>query len=323
MNKTGRIWLVGTILTVAAVSCSLPTTPTPFAIPTPNLTMTALFRPTETIPPSITPPVVQTATPVPATSTAELPEATATTLPNVTGTPNVTELPDVTATATKMETEVPEMRPGVRVQAAFLEESPTIDGDLDEWDIPRIFALDVVFGAANHSGIDDLSAEAMVGWDNEYLYLAAEVEDDLYAQNATGKDLFKGDSLEIVLDTDVPGDYNSSVLSFDDFQLGISPGSPVGTNMEAYLWIPGSISGPRSQVQIGASTTADGYLVEVAIPWEVFKITPASGDHYGFAFSVSDNDNAVKDEQQSMVSNVSTRFWANPTTWGDLTLLSP
>jgi hypothetical protein len=311
MNKIWKIWLVGAILVVLVVSCSFPTTPTPFAIPTPNLTMTALFQPTETIPPSITPPAVQTATPLPATPTGDVAEATATTPPGV------------TATATETEVETPEMRPGVSVQAAYLESKPVIDGDLDEWELSSIFALDVVFGATNHTGLDDLSAEAMVGWDEDNLYFAAEVEDDIYAQDATGINLFKGDSLEILLDTDVTGDYFLSVLSFDDFQLGISPGSTPGTKMAAYLWFPENKSGSRSQVQIAASATADGYLVEVAIPWEVFEVTPVSGDHFGFAFSVSDNDNAVEDEQQSMVSNVPTRNLANPTSWGDLTLLAP
>jgi len=60
--------------------------------------------------------------------------------------------------------------------------------------------------------------------------------------------------------------------------------------------------------------------LKMAIPWELFDITPVEGRAYGFALSISDNDNAGKAVQQSMVSNVSTRSFLDPTTWGDLIL---
>ncbi len=59
---------------------------------------------------------------------------------------------------------------------------------------------------------------------------------------------------------------------------------------------------------------------EVAIPWTVFEVKPKSGQHFGFVLSISDNDNASANAQQTMVSNVKTRILVDPTTWGDLTL---
>ena len=79
----------------------------------------------------------------------------------------------------------------------------------------------------------------------------------------------------------------------------------------------------KSSVKVAAISTADGYQVEAAIPWSLFSISPQNGQHYGFAFSISDNDNASKNIQQSMVSNISTRVLTDPTTWGDLTLVKP
>ncbi len=139
----------------------------------------------------------------------------------------------------------------------------------------------------------------------------------------TGANLFKGDSLEILLDTDVSADFYVTTLSPDDFQLGISDGRPnVSGTKEAYLWLPTNIAGSRSSVKIASSRSdADGITrIEVAIPWTIFGITPASGDHFGFVLSASDNDNSADNVQQSMVSNVKTRVLTNPTTWGDLTL---
>ena len=162
----------------------------------------------------------------------------------------------------------------------------------------------------------------MFGWDEHYFYLAARVIDDIYAQGATEEDLFKGDSLEILLDARVSRDYYQASLSSDDFQLGISPGNPdPGVDMEAYLWYPQDEEGPQGQVKVGVTSTEDGYRIEVKIPWDLFGVTPDIGDHYGFAFSVSDNDRSDQDVQQSMISSAATRALTDPTTWRDLILM--
>jgi hypothetical protein len=180
----------------------------------------------------------------------------------------------------------------------------------------------VVYGANRREGADDLEASFRVGWDDDYLYLAVKVLDDAYVQNASGEDLFMGDSLELLLDVDLLGDYGSSALSADDYQLGISPGRPdVDGEREAYLWYPSNWSGARDQVQIGAVRSSGVYRVEAAVPWSIFGINPSAGQRYGFALSASDNDNPDDDVQQSMVSSARTRELTNPTTWGELTLI--
>ena len=56
-----------------------------------------------------------------------------------------------------------------------------------------------------------------------------------------------------------------------------------------------------------------------SIVWAEFDIEHL-GDHFGFAISINDNDNAGDKEQQTVVSNVPTRYFVDPTTWGDLYL---
>ena len=179
-----------------------------------------------------------------------------------------------------------------------------------------------MYGADDWDGNDDLSATVMFGWDDYNLYIAAKVIDDEYVQNATGKDLFKGDSIEVLIDTKVANDFYLQTLSLDDYQLGVSPGTPKpGINPEAYLWYPPDEEGVQGNVKAGVALTENGYRIEVAIPWSTFEIAPLKGSHYGFAFSVSDNDKSDENIQQSMVSTSPGRRLTDPTTWGDLALM--
>jgi hypothetical protein len=216
----------------------------------------------------------------------------------------------------------PKSRPNYSVSAYYFGTPPKIDGVLEDWTLDRYPVESIVFGSKNWSGVNDCSGRVMFGWDNSYFYVGVRVIDDIYAQSAHGEYLYEGDSLELLFDIDVPGDYYLTVLDWDDFQIGISPGSPnPGEGREAYLWFPAKLQGSRGDIKIGAKSRDDGYIVEAAIPWTLFGLIPENGQHFGFAFSISDNDVKGDEIQQSMVSNVPTRGLTNPTTWGDLLLV--
>ena len=338
-RKIAPYVIILALMALAVLACNLPSaiTPTPFTFPTPDLTLTAIFNPTQAEPPTATqPPFTQpTLTPLPGATDTPLPveSATPTAIPPTTAVPS--PLPSNTSTPTTppptpTNTAVPPTatqapptrRSGPSVAAFYVSRPIRIDGVMDDWDLERYSVEEVVFGSDRWRDADDLSARAMFAWDEDYLYISVRVRDDEYVQNARTRDIFKGDSLEVLIDTKVQADYYYRQLSADDFQLGISPGSPSpGQSPEAYLWYPQSIEGKRSEVIIGAESVDGGYYVEVAIPWDVFETVPDEGDHYGFAFSVSDNDRAAENVQQSMVSNVATRRLLDPTTWGDLELV--
>jgi hypothetical protein len=215
-----------------------------------------------------------------------------------------------------------EARNGPLIQAQFLTVKPLIDGKLEDWNLPSYSVNFVVYGANQWTGSADLSASVMLGWDEQNFFIAATVKDDSYVQTASGQNIFKGDSLEILMDTNLEADLLVARLSPDDFQLGFTPGAPQpGQSAEAYLWYPTSIKGGRSQARIGSTKTAEGYQVEAALPWSIFEVVPQAGMQLGFAFSVSDNDLAGQAVQQSMVSTVPDRHLTDPTTWGDMVLL--
>jgi hypothetical protein len=208
--------------------------------------------------------------------------------------------------------------------ATYLDSPPNVDGNLSQWTLHQYPADFVVYGSGEWTNATDLSAKVMVGWDTNNLYLGLHVLDNRYVQTSSGANIYLGDSLEVLLDTNLQADFYVNSLSPDDFQLGISPGSPnLDEDPEAYLWFPSSIKGSRPKVKIAAVQVDGGYDVEVLIPWTVFEITPVEGQHFGFALSVSDNDTRTKDLQESMVSSVPNRRLTNPTTWGDLLLGKP
>jgi hypothetical protein len=323
MKKSLTLISLLAIGAVILAGCNLPLapTPTPFVFPTPNMTMTALFNPTLLIPPTVTLPPVQTATSAPQEN------PTATQPPQVQPTSTQPAPTLAVATATSKPAAQPsatpnlDIRTGVSIEAAYVATPPTIDGEWTEWNARAYPAAAVVWGKDNWKDDADLEASFRAAWDNTNLYIAVKTRDDAYVQNATGKEIFMGDSVEILLDSNVRADYYVSDINADDFKLGLSPGSPTAGNMPfAYLWYPAAKEGAQSGVKIAAVSSAGVWRLEAAIPWSVFGISPASGQHFGFGLSVSDNDNPAKNAQQTMVSNLANRDFTDPTTWGDLTL---
>ncbi len=320
MKKT-RLFLPIAALLLAALACNFPGGPAvqpTSEVPPVDLTITALFKTAAALPPTHTPTpqFIPTNTSQPL-ATQPPPAATNTSAPA----PSATQVPP-TATKPPPTATQPPVRPGARVNAAFI--SPTLDGNWNEWkDVGTEYpAKNVVFGKSNWANSDDLEASYYVGWDLSNLYIAAKVHDDKYVQVSQGENIFKGDSLEILIDLDLPGDFYSTSLSSDDYQIGISPGRPTiaDGNREAYLWFPSGKAGKLTGVSIAALDEGTQYRVEAAIPWSVFGVVPYRGMRMGFAFSVSDDDLPGEAAQQSMVSSAAGRSLADPTTWGEVTL---
>ncbi len=309
MAKSLKVLFVFVMISLLATACGLlgQNTPSP-ASGTPNATLTALFDLSQNLP-SSTPPGIATAT------QQALPTVGPTTL---VPTPTQKIVPP-----TPTPTAKPPERSGILMKAAFLSTAPTIDGSWAEWkDKTTQYGLDyVVWGRSNWSGKADLEAAFIAGWDKDYLYVAFKVYDDIYVQNASGKNMYKGDSLELLVDSNLYGDVYSQQLSSDDYQLGISGGNTEGLKPEAYLWFPTSKEGDKTNVKIAYQFDGTLYRAEAAIPWSVLGVTPTADMVLGFAASVNDNDNKTENLQQTMISTDPNRVLADPTTWGWITLV--
>lgn len=308
------------ILAIAA-GCNLSASqqPTDIVFPTPNLTMTALFAPVEKSTNTAPAPVV--VTPTPGTADTQAPQPT---VAQPTAQPTLALATQVVKTNTAIAPSATTIKPTnttpptatakpvVTAYGTFFTSSPIIDGDWGEWSGTQYPMDKVVYGGANWSSTTDLEASVQIGWDATYLYIAAKVHDDKYVQKATGENIFKGDSLEILI-------LNGSTI----YQIGWTAGAGtavVGDGFEAYRWFPTNKAGKLTNLKIAAKGGDGLYRVEVAIPWADLDITPAKGATYRFAVSVSDNDDTTANKQQTMMSNSPDRILVDAYSWGYLIL---
>lgn len=275
-----------------------------------------------------------------ATATVEAPadpppaeEPAATAAPTQAAAPTDTPVPPAPTTspadgpimATETTTPLMFQADADQFMAVYLDDAPQIDGDINDWP-GTVYALgQVVYGSEFYANQADLFGEFKASWDNEYLYLGVLVRDTQFAQTASGAQLFNGDSIELLLDTDLAGDMGTDDLNADDYQLGFSPGNLVGagTLPEAYLWAPTDREGPLDAALVDARLTDDGWMIEIAIPWETLGGVPAAETVMGILVSVSDNDAVGQNAQHSVVTFQSERKLTDPTSWAPLLLTNP
>ncbi len=264
------------------------------------------------------PDLVLPGTDQPATAVAE--DGTAPPAGEATATPGS----GLAATATLPgDAATPTLPPASDVVAARY--APILDGDPADWTGLSFYTSPhTVFTDETWDGSDDLAASWWVAWDDVYLYFAFNVSDDVHAQSQSGNLTFRGDSIELQIDTDRPGDFGSR-LSPDDFQITLSPGDFGALPPSAWLF-QGTGGGDMLDAPAGhtivvaARPTADGYTLEAAIPWTDLGLTPTPGLVIGLAVNANDNDRPGAAVQEMMKSNMPGRRFGDPTTWGTLTL---
>lgn len=169
----------------------------------------------------------------------------------------------------------------------------TLDGDLSEWpgkplklSQESIMPPDVL-NAKIWKGEKDFSVNFYRAWDNENLYLAFEVFDDIHYLVDSGRLIYKGDCIQIGIDPkndSAPGEeYNDG-----DFEFGLAM-TPKGP--QSYCWVPGpdALKSLRYAVKRYSGRT----VYEAAIPWRTLAIPDISaGSIFKMGFVVFDKDGA-------------------------------
>jgi hypothetical protein len=200
---------------------------------------------------------------------------------------------------------------------------PRIDGSLNEWPaVPLATSRYPVYNAAAWEGEQDLLAVWWLAWDGTNLYLAARVDDDAHVQTEQGTQIYKGDSVEVQIDTNPQR--GARQVNPDTFQLILSPGDFAGRDVGVALFQgapDGSLPFVAEQgIMLAAKPAGQGYILEAAVPWSELGVTPEAGMTLGVALNANDNDTAGAALQELMLSHVPGRTLRDPTTWGSMTL---
>lgn len=214
---------------------------------------------------------------------------------------------------------------GTEVRAQAVTQPITIDANLGELaGLPAYPSPHIVYASDEWDGSDDLEANWQLAWDSQFLYLAVMVLDDVHVQTQTDNTIFRGDSLELQIDTDRAADFGPE-LSTDDYQISLSPGDFVSLPPSAFLF-QGTGDGDMRDapsghsIRVGALQWPQGYVLEAAVPWSDLGITPTVGLEIGLALNANDNDQPGTAVQEVMKSNTAGRTFRDPTTWGTLVL---
>jgi hypothetical protein len=198
-----------------------------------------------------------------------------------------------------------------------------IDGDLVEYAAaPAISSAFRVYNSSSWDGSADLAATWRLLWDEQNLYIGVEVEDDIHVQTQTGNQIFRGDSLDMQIDTAPAA--NASQVNPETYQIIFSPGN-FGSLGESAFRFQGTSNGrlvdaPGHSISVEAQQTTGGYTLEAAIPWQDLDVTPTGGRRLGLALNANDNDQLGEAIQEVMMSHVSTRTLTDPQSWGILVL---
>jgi LmbE family N-acetylglucosaminyl deacetylase len=176
-----------------------------------------------------------------------------------------------------------------------IAEAPTIDGDLSEYaDLP---SYDIPYTNIWEGGADneaDLTSTFKVAYNDEFLYVAVEVMDDVIVSNIASNDIkghWRSDSVEITVDPHGPG---ASENTLTTFKTGIFPFDTEGSvqaerDADANQ---GLISITAPDMQVASARTDTGYILEVAIPWNAVPGEVMPGDRFGFDILPYDCDKA-------------------------------
>lgn len=195
---------------------------------------------------------------------------------------------------------------------------PVIDGNIDEWDIyDKASISNPTIKKENFTSVSDCSGIIYTCWDDQAFYFAVVVTDDVFNQSFTGNQINSGDSITLVFDTDLSGDFNIPFYNSDDFHIDFSPGSFTGVPPQAFIYFP---SKTPIGVEIKSVKTKSGYIIEAKLPWENFiSYGPKDMDVLGFTASIFDTDNLESTELA--VSTSSSFEINNVTTLGTLVLI--
>ncbi|MBP3360610.1 MAG: hypothetical protein J6N52_07140 [Clostridia bacterium] len=179
------------------------------------------------------------------------------------------------------------------ISAQCTDKKPDIDGRISkgEWNGSWIAAdtKSAVVNTPDWGGAADASFSANLMWDNENLYMAVIVKDNVFCQGYTNSDVWQGDSLQFAFSDPKKEKTDASICTAMSIAL-----TNYGTEVRRGLSDYGAEACMLS-LNASAVRSEDGIIYELEIPWkEIFYegYIPKAGESIGFSLLMNDNDGA-------------------------------
>ncbi len=166
-----------------------------------------------------------------------------------------------------------------------------IDGEPGDW-AGRGFEVGFLAGTDGEVYTqDDLSAKALLGWDQRGLLVLVQVRDDVADESDDPESLWAADAIEFFVSTGVGSDQRYQVL--------IAPGAdPKRSGPQRWFYdYRGDRTSGDLQAQSACAVVRGGYVVELLLPWSNLGIAPgklADVSEAAFQFYVDDRDGQEK-----------------------------
>ncbi len=189
---------------------------------------------------------------------------------------------------------------------------PTIDARIDEaWYFSSEYTIGTSQVGTAPSSPEDCSGIWRALWNAEALFVLVEVTDESLTNDSGGaNNKWNDDSVEIYVDGD-----NSKKTSPDtnDHQYTFWWGDEVYDEPSAIHNGAPSLEG----VEYAVKTTAEGYLLEVKLPWmSIMGKAPMPGQEIGFDVWINDDDDGGNRDSQVSWFSTDGNGWQDPSVWG-------
>jgi beta-glucosidase len=149
-----------------------------------------------------------------------------------------------------------------------------------------------------YGGASYLSGKVWFNWDSTNFYVTADITEAAFSQNATGGNIWQGDSMQVSFTAGVPGSSsavsNASVVGHYEYGAALTPDGP-----QVYRWF--AASGGTGQVTdatvaVTRDDTANTTLYQVALPWssDLTSVQDVANTVFSISFMLNNVDSGVR-----------------------------
>ena len=211
--------------------------------------------------------------------------------------------------------------------AKYAEVKPKIDGEIEPeaWKNNTWMYADKAEQLKENTGWtgpDDLSGRASLMWDEDNLYFAAVVTDNIFYQPYAGWNTWKADNIQMGV---FYGEESYTVsgqrsTTFNELSMAHTPqGNEVYRTLSQDNYYK---AGKFENAEICITRKGDKTIYEARIPWEGFLLPgqrPKEGDKLGFSYMINESDGGNRNGWIEYASGIGATKDTSLFTW--LTLL--